>query len=278
MPEGHKTHHLAREHREKFAGQVLAVSSPQGRFKTGAALVDGRRLTTVEAVGKHLWYVFEGEPGEPHLVHIHLGRYGKVTEFPAGSDAAPPEPVGQVRVRMVGARAGFDLRGPTRCETVTEEERAAVEARLGPDPLRPSSPPTADRDAVWERVRTSRKAIGGLLMDQSVLAGVGNIFRAEALYELRMDPGRPGESLTKTEWDRLWRVLTRMLKTGLEYGRIITRTAKEAGKPRAELFGLDRFRIYRQPRCPACGTETMVWELAGRTMYGCGRCQGMVGS
>ena len=298
MPEGHKVHHLAGEHRAAFAGQVLDVSSPQGRFAAGAAAVGGRELSEVHAVGKHLFYEFAaaggagmgydeaaGTDGEPRFVHLHLGRYGKVTHFPP----PPPDPVGAVRVRMTradggtsrlpetpglkdpGPVTGFDLRGPTVCETVDAADVRAVLARLGPDPL--AAKP--DKAAVRAAFAKSGKPAGSLIMDQPVISGVGNIFRAETFYELEMDPARPAKSLTDAEFDALWRTTVRQMKTGLKYGKIVTRTAREAGKPRAELAKLDRFRIYRQPRCPRCGEETYVWELGGRTMYACRRCQGM---
>ena len=265
--------------------------SPQGRFEEGAAAVSGRRFERVHARGKHLFYEFaprkKKEPADaPRLVHIHLGRYGKVTPLPPDV----PAPVGQVRVRMLLAKgrpttlpevpgvpdpgpvAGFDLRGPTKCETVPPAAMEAVFARLGPDPL---APKPGDVKAVRAAFAKSPKPAGALIMDQAVVSGVGNIFRAEAFYELRMDPTRPARDLTDEEFAALWRVTKRQMKTGLDYGKIVTRTAREAGRPRADLNKLDRFRIYRQPRCPACGAEPLVWDLGGRTMYACGPCQGV---
>ena len=290
MPEGHKVHHLAAQHAAAFAGREYAVSSPQGRFNTGAAELDGRRLDAVTARGKHLFYWF-GEPGRaapPAILHIHLGRYGKFAPL----TRPVPEPVGAVRVRLVrtddgagalpptpgladpGPVVGFDLRGPTACETLSPHEVAAIRDRLGPDPLDPRG---GDRARVRAAFAKSAKPAGALMMDQRVVSGVGNIFRAETFYELNMDPTRPANSLTDEEFAALWRVTKRQMRTGLKYGKIVTRTAREAGRPRAELNGLDRFRIYRQPRCPRCGEETYVWELGGRTMYACRRCQGMSG-
>ena len=299
MPEGHKVHHLAGEHRAAFAGHALDVSSPQGRFNGGAAAVSGRVLHDVHAFGKHLFYEFAAEDGtadgyeegpaaeeEPRFVHIHLGRYGKVTHFPP----PPPDPVGAVRVRMVrsdggvselpstpgiknpGPVTGWDLRGPTTCETISAADVRAVLARLGPDHL---APRPGDKAKVRAAFAKSGKPAGALLMDQPVVSGVGNIFRAETFYELRMDPSRPAKSLSDEEFADLWRVTLKQMRAGLKYGKIVTRTAREAGRPRAELSKLDRFRIYRQDRCPACGDETYVWELGGRTMYACRRCQGM---
>ena len=288
MPEGHKVHHLAARHAAAFAGVEFAVSSPQGRFRTGAADLDGRRLEDVSARGKHLfyWFVDPAEPEARTAMHVHLGRYGKFTPL----TRPVPDPVGAVRVRIertddgagafpptpglkdAGAVVGFDLRGPTVCETLDTHEVTAIEARLGPDPL---APRRGDRETVRAAFQKSAKPAGALIMDQPVVSGVGNIYRAEIFYELQMDPRRPAKSLSDEEFATLWRTTKRQMKTGLQYGKIVTRTVREAGVSRAELGGLNRFRIYRQPRCPRCGQETHVWDLGGRTMYACRRCQGM---
>ena len=101
-----------------------------------------------------------------------------------------PLPVGQVRMRMIGAEFGTDLRGPTVCEVIEEPEVADVIARLGPDPLRRD----ADGALAWARISKSRRPIGALLMDQTVIAGVGNVYRNELLYRHRIDPYRPGHA------------------------------------------------------------------------------------
>ncbi|NNJ25193.1 Fpg/Nei family DNA glycosylase [Alienimonas chondri] len=296
MPEGHKVHHLAAQHTAAFGGQALAVTSPQGRFHAGARAVDGRELGSVTAVGKHLFYCFRdpggatavrgGDPDEPRVVHIHLGRYGKFTPL----TSPVPEAVGSVRVRMtrcdggaaplppipgqknVGPVTGFDLRGPTACETITPNDVRAIRDRLGPDPL---ALRTGDKATVRAAFAKSKKPAGALIMDQPVVSGVGNIFRAEIFYELKMDPTRPARDLSDEEFDALWQVTTRQMRTGLKYGKIVTRTAREAGRPREALNGRDRFRIYRQERCPTCGDETYKWDLGGRAMYACQRCQGI---
>ena len=74
MPEGHTIHRAARDHRKVLAGQMLAVSSPQGRFREGAKRLDGRRCVDVEAYGKHLIYRFDGALA----LHIHLGLFGRL--------------------------------------------------------------------------------------------------------------------------------------------------------------------------------------------------------
>lgn len=192
MPEGHTIHRLAQDHTRDFAGQKLKVSSPQGRFIDGAKLLSGKKLTTVEACGKHLFYRWSGK----RTLHIHLGLYGKFRRH----KLPVPEPRGAVRLRVIGQELAFDLNGPNCCELLTDKEVDAVFNRLGPDPLRAD----ADPERVWKRMSRSRAAIGGLLLNQAVIAGVGNVYRAEALHLLGIDPERPGNSLSRNEFDALW--------------------------------------------------------------------------
>jgi endonuclease-8 len=125
VPEGHTLHRLARLHQRRYAGAPVRVSSPQGRF--AAASVDGQQLRQATAWGKHLFHHYVGGA----TVHVHLGLYGKFTEWPRSADEAMPEPVGAVRMRMIGAEYGTDLRGPTVCEVIDEAQVADVVARIG---------------------------------------------------------------------------------------------------------------------------------------------------
>ncbi|HIP78067.1 MAG TPA: Fpg/Nei family DNA glycosylase, partial [Kiloniellaceae bacterium] len=176
MPEGHTIHRAARDHRRALAGEVLAVSSPQGRFAEGAGRIDGRRCLTVEAYGKHLLYGFEG--GE--TLHIHLGLFGRlrVRKLPLS------EPRGAVRVRLVSATHVVDVNGPNTCRLLDEPETLSLIGRIGPDVLRPDAEP----ERAFRRISRSRAAIGRLIMDQSVMAGIGNIYRSEILWRQAVHP------------------------------------------------------------------------------------------
>src|SRR5271155_1457307 len=127
VPEGHTLHRLARLPQRRYAGAPVAVSSPQGRFAADASAVDGRVLQRASAWGKHLFPHYVGGS----TVHVHLGLYGTFTEWPLPRDVAMPVAVGQVRMRMVGAEYGTDLRGPTVCEILDDAQVADVVARLG---------------------------------------------------------------------------------------------------------------------------------------------------
>lgn len=157
MPEGHTIHRAAGEHRRLLAGQVLAVSSPQGRFAEGAALLDGLPCQDVEAYGKHLLYRFDGDLA----LHIHLGLFGRIRK----AKRPEPPPRGAVRVRLVGATHAVDINGPNVCEILDPPGAAALAERIGPDVLRPD----ADPERAFARISKSRAPIGRLIMDQAVM-------------------------------------------------------------------------------------------------------------
>ena len=260
MPEGHKTHFLARLHGDLLGGQTLRVTSPQGRFRGDARRVSGQVLDSVNAAGKHLFYEFDGGA----IIHIHLGRYGKFRQH----DCPPPKPVGQVRMRVIGDRVAIDLNGPTTCRVIDATEQQKVTDRLGPDPLAGGT-----KKQAWENISKSKKPIGALLLDQGAIAGVGNIFRAEVLFETEIDPNVRGNELSKASFDQIWTSLSKMMKTGLKYGRIISVSAREAGMPLSKVSGEDRFRIYGKTDCPRCGSIIHTIELANRRLYLCQTCQ-----
>ncbi|MEM6690646.1 MAG: DNA-formamidopyrimidine glycosylase family protein [Planctomycetota bacterium] len=260
MPEGHKTHYLAKVHHDCLSGGPLKVTSPQGRFRSDARKVSNRVLDQVEAYGKHLFYHFEGD----RIVHVHLGRYGSFNSLPS----PPPSPIGQVRMRLQGERETIDLRGPTACRVIGPDEKQAILDRLGPDPLS-----GARQAEVWSEIQDRRKPIGTLLLDQSVIAGVGNIFRAEILFEIGMSPHRLGSELDRKAFGELWRSTVAMMKKGLKYGKIISVTAKEAGQPLSQLEGNDRFRVYGHKMCSRCDSPISTPDVGSRRIYYCERCQ-----
>ncbi len=248
-----------------FKGQRVAVSSPQGRFIEGADAVNGKVFTKASAYGKHLFHHYDGG----RIVHVHLGLYGKFGVFDATDGV--PDPVGQVRMRIIGTQKGTDLRGPTACEVVTEAEVSDILARLGPDPLRKD----ADPGTAFTRIHKSRRVIGALLMDQSVLAGVGNVYRNELLYRHRIDPHRPGTKVDEAEFDDAWTDLVELMNVGVRKGRIITiRPEDDHGLPS---YGPRRPRTYVYRRagdpCRICDTPIRTEVLEGRNLFWCPTCQ-----
>ena len=267
MPEGHTLFRLAREQSTSFAGRPVRVTSPQGRFAAGAALLDGRVLEEVFSYGKHLFARFGGD-----TLHVHLGLYGTF----AGGTGSAPEPRGALRMRWEGAGpdgAGVwaDLRGPTACEVLGASEVAAILARLGPDPLRPK----ADPQVAHRRITRSRTAIGALLMDQSVLAGVGNVYRAELLYRHGISPFRPGREVAGDAWARMWSDLVTLMRSGVRLGRIVTTRPEDRTRRRGAAQRDDAQYVYRRTGlpCRVCGTEVRTEIMVGRNLYWCPVCQ-----
>jgi DNA-formamidopyrimidine glycosylase len=245
---------------------VVRVSSPQGRF-TDAVQVDGTVLVGATSAGKHLFLEFEHDV----FVHVHLGLIGKFDVH----EGAPAAPVGQVRLRLVGEGAYADLRGATQCELISSERRDAILGALGPDPLRPD----ADPMRAWARISRSHRPIGDLLMDQTVLAGVGNVYRAEILFRHRMHPLRPGRTLRAGQFRALWDDLVALMATGVRTGRIDTvrpeHTPEAMGRPpRVDDHGGEVY-VYRRAgqACHVCGSRVRTEMLAGRNLFWCPRCQ-----
>ncbi|WP_110206105.1 Fpg/Nei family DNA glycosylase [Nocardioides daejeonensis] len=269
MPEGHTLRRLAGELDDAFAGSVVLASSPQGRFAADAAQVDRTELVDADSWGKHLFIEFAGE----RFIHVHLGLIGR---FDVVTGPLVP-PVGEVRLRLTRAdgAAHADLRGATRCDLIGAERRADVLAKLGPDPLRAD----ADPDLVWQRIGRSERTIGDLLMDQSVLAGVGNVYRAEVLFRHRIHPLRPGRTLRRSQFDAIWADLVALMTEGVRTGRIDTvrpeHTPEAMGRPpRKDDHGGEVY-VYRrtgQP-CLVCGTPVRTESLVGRNSFWCPRCQ-----
>jgi endonuclease VIII len=240
-----------------LVGHVLDVSSPQGRFAEGAVAIDGQRCTGVEAFGKHLIYRF----ANGFALHIHLGLFGK---FRTAKRPAL-EPKGEVRVRMMSDRHVVDINGPNTCEVLDTAELLALTSRIGPDVLRKD----ADPDKAWARISKSRVSIGQLLMDQSVLAGIGNIYRSEILWRQGVHPQRLGNAVTREEFERLWADAVHLLEIGVKNNAIITVDGVKKSQSR---YG-ERVNIFNKPHCPTCAGEIRAFEIATRRAFVCEQCQ-----
>ncbi|MFI5041460.1 MAG: Fpg/Nei family DNA glycosylase [Acidimicrobiales bacterium] len=261
MPEGHTLHRLALDHAKLFAGEAVHLTSPQGRFAEGAARLDGQRLDRVTAYGKHLFY--EWATGD--VVHVHLGLFGRYFTH----TTPPPVPRQTVRLRLMGADATVDLVGATECSLIDPDGMRALLARLGPDPIRADG----DAERAWPKLRRRASPIGLALMDQSVVAGVGNVYRAEVLFVHGIHPEVPARDVTHDEWLALWGTLRTWMRQGVKDGRIITVPPAEVGKPRGRITRGEALYVYKQDPCRRCGGEIRRWDLGGRWAYACETCQ-----
>ena len=257
MPEGHLLHRLARDQAE-LAGHAVGVTSPQGRFAAGAGALDGRRLLAVEAYGKHLHHRFEGDAG----LHTHLGMQGKWIRVTADR---PPRP--QVRVRLATPAVAWDLIAPATCELLDGAGWQEVVASLGPDPLAGG----AGEERAWKALAAFGGTVGAGLLDQSVIAGAGNVLRAESLFRAGVHPSTPAAAVDRETFHRLWTALSDLMRQSVDDGRIISTPLPVA--VRATVAEADGRMVYKQAACRACGTPVETWALAGRVAYACPRCQ-----
>lgn len=262
MPEGHTIHRIARDHNRLLAGRPLRVTSPQGRFSADAERVDGTVLERIEAYGKHLFYHWDtGEVG-----HVHLGLFGKYRIFRGEA----PEPRGALRMRLEtiddGEPVTIDLRGPTACSVGPPDDRDRIVGRLGPDPLRRD----ADPQRVLDRIARSRAPIGGLLLDQAVVAGIGNVYRAELLFVHGIHPQRPGKACTPEELTSIWDTTVSWLTAGVKANRIVTVDRAELDLPKGKRIPRrEATYAYKRDRCLRCGSGIATIEVANRTCYYC---------
>jgi formamidopyrimidine-DNA glycosylase len=264
MPEGHTIHRLARDLRRDLRGQDVQVSSPQGRFADGATRLDGRRLTATHAHGKHLF--LDWDTGE--TLYVHLGLIGKFRRRPA----PPPPPVGAIRLRMGGELAVWDLSGPMACRLGGPETRSEQLRDAGPDPLRRD----ADPDRFAHALSRRSIPIGAALLDQSVIAGIGNVYRAELCFLCGILPTRPSKQLAPAQVTALWSTAVELLQIGVRLNRIVTRVPQEVGvSAPGRVPHVERLYVYKRggEPCRRCGTSIASAEIAGRRTWWCARCQ-----
>ncbi len=258
-----------------FAGEILVdptIASANGRMGQ-----TGQRGADVEGLAR----VFD-DAGENSLTSIGAPRKtrGRVRMseqtrgLDEGGDLWPPPVVGQVRLRLLTATTCADLRGPTACRLQTPEEVADTIAALGPDPL-------VDDLAVGEERFTTivgRKPtpIGLLLMDQAVVSGIGNVYRAELLFRARLDPHTPGRDVPTEIARALWRDWVHLLSVGVETGQMMTMDDLPPDDYRRAMASRDdRHWVYHRAGlpCRVCGTSIVLEEMAARKLYWCPSCQ-----
>jgi formamidopyrimidine-DNA glycosylase len=257
-----------------FAGEILVdptIASANGRmgqtnqrgtFVEGPPVLDAAGENSLTSIGA------------PRRARVHVRMSEQTTGLADDGDDWPPPVVGQVRLRLLTDSTCADLRGPTACELQTPEEVQRTIAALGPDPL-------VDDVAEGERRFTavvSRKPtpIGQLLMDQSVVSGIGNVYRAELLFRARQNPHTPGRDVRAEVVREIWRDWVRLLPLGVDTGQMMTMDDLSPAAWRAAMASRDdRHWVYHRAGlpCRVCGTAIVVEEMAARKLYWCPSCQ-----
>lgn len=246
-----------------FSGVVTAdatMASANGRI--------GQTNQRGTVVGEHEDSLASiGAPRRTRLRMAEQEREDALADF-------PPEPIGAVRVRLLTDETCADLRGPTACDVLEADEVQAVIAKLGPDPLVDRGRKAEDR--FTEVVRRKPTPIALLLMDQSVVSGIGNVYRAEMLFRARLNPHTPGRDLPEEVVRALWKDWVKLLKIGVETGQMLTMDGlRGAAQQRALASRADRHWVYHRTGlpCRVCGTSIVMEELGGRKLYWCPVCQ-----
>jgi endonuclease-8 len=243
MPEGDALHRAARR-LQVLVGQEIDVETPhpQAAVKRLAPLLDGRRLESVEAVGKNLLLRFDGGV----VLRSHLRMKGRWRVLPRDAPL-----FGKPWLVLRGdEHAGVLWHGP-----VLELDRG-VARRVGPDIL--AEPPDLDRMLGNLRRERQERAVGEAIVDQRLVGGIGNMWKAEALWEARVSPWLPLGEVSDDE-----------LRATLESARGLMRARLDRPSGRRRIY-----RCKGQP-CPRCLTAIDSWPQGdgARMAYWCPSCQ-----
>jgi formamidopyrimidine-DNA glycosylase len=206
----------------------------------------GRELVAVHRIGKTMWCETSGDGPD---LGLHLGMAGRIVVD--GEEAGDPKPRsegrGWDRFTIHFADGGrLALRDSRRLGRV---RLAPDVARLGPDAAEVS------RDAFRARVGRGEASVKARIMDQSVIAGVGNLLADEALWQARIDPRRPAGALAEDELDRLRVAIRAATRSAIRRGGVHTGAVIPARRPGAG--------------CPRCGAEMVRATIGGRTTWWC---------
>ncbi|KQM60272.1 Fpg/Nei family DNA glycosylase [Agreia sp. Leaf210] len=248
-----------------FAGDITrddtiaAASGRMGQTNQRGTIVDADGEDSLSSIGA---------PRRARLRMSEQEQLGdEITEW-------PPAPVGAVRVRLLTDTAVADLRGPTACEILDAAQVAAVIAKAGPDPLLETTAKArrAAEDRFAAAVRKKPTPIGLLLMDQSVVSGIGNVYRAELLFRARLNPHTPGKLVPEDTVRELWKDWTKLLTIGVETGQMMTMDKlSKADYDKALAKREDRHWVYKRDGlpCRVCGTNIVLEIMGGRKLYWC---------
>lgn len=254
MAEGDSIVRMARKIEQAFDGhEVVAAEAPNPRspLRLTAPRLAGRSLDRTETHGKHLMLHFSGDL----VLHAHMGMSGGWHVYPAGQRWRKPRRSAWLIIDLGGVEVA-EFGGPTlRLVRPVGLKRDSRLALLGPDIL---GGPEAVKAAATNVAAAGPMQLGVALLNQRLVAGIGNIFKSEACFEAGLDPWRPVESFDREEIETVIRIAATQMERGVETGR----------RPG---------RIYRKSRerCPRCGTGVRSRGQGddNRSTYWCPDCQ-----
>jgi formamidopyrimidine-DNA glycosylase len=268
MPELPEVESVRRGLALRITGQTIieALCLPYPRlFLPGAAQVTqglrGREIQSIGRLGKLIIITLN----PPAFLTVHLGMTGQLICSSRPLEAAHVH----MRLKLTGGMLFF--RDPRRFGKIafypSSEELQPVLEKLGPDAL------TISDEELHGRLSRRRAAVKMTLLDQSVLAGVGNIYADEGLFLARLSPLRQADSLSPAESRSLNRALKRVMKKSLAMGGSTVRNFTGVnGRPGAFQQAHQVYQKTGQP-CPRCGAVIKRAVLGGRAAHYCPVCQ-----
>lgn len=267
MPEGHTVHRMAKDHEQWFQGESVHISSPQGRFNEGAKTLNKSVFHSASAHGKHLFHRYILQDQSVSFIHIHLGLYGKFRKR-AIEDQAIVSP--NCRLRIQSKTNILDLSGPTCCEILNTQEVENKRAQLGPDPLRKDG----DVEQFIQKLSKRKIPIAAALLNQKVIAGIGNIYRAELLFKHRINPLTPSSAIKESTAYKLWNTAVWWLDLGVKTNRIITTVNRPTSRQDLKkLPKRESLMIYGHSQCIHCTSPIETRVIGNRKLYACFKCQ-----
>lgn len=255
-----------------FAGDLTAdatTAASAGRMGQTQQRGTARAVETATAAGT---VVGEHEDslssiGAPRRARLRMSEQENLGDT---VESFPPDPVGAVRVRLLTENTVADLRGPTACDVLRADEVQAKIDSLGPDPLVDGSKKAEDRFVAT--VMKKPTPICLLLMDQSVVAGIGNVYRAEILFRARLNPHTRGKDLREETVRALWKDWSTLLKIGVKTGQMMTMAGLGTkAYDGAMASRADRHWVYHREGlpCRVCGTPIVMEVVGARKLYWC---------
>jgi endonuclease-8 len=234
-----------------LTGETLEVTAPNPRGRAaGVERLDGRQLDGVDARGKHLLLGFGAL-----TLHSHLGMGGSWHLYGRGASWSKPPGAAWAVLRGKGSEA-VQFGGPTlRVLASTSLRRDPVLARLGPDILAGDFSPAP---IVALLSTAPERSLGDALLDQHLVAGIGNIFKSEACFAARLDPWQRVGDLSEEQLRHVVQAAHDLMLEAVEAGRQDRAVYKRAGRP-----------------CLRCATtiRSRGQGDANRTTYWCPTCQ-----
>ncbi len=255
MAEGPLVHHYARRLRSVLQGKEVRVEFGIRKLKESEPTLQGLHIARVEAHGKQLRIHFS----DTRILLVHLMMWGSWRIYRNGEAWDKPHQRARVILHTPTHQVVAFSAPIVQLLTPLELKNDPIWGKSGPDPLRPDF----SRKAFFGLLEAhGSREIGDALLDQRVIAGIGNILRIEILFRSHIHPRRQVEGLSQREKDEILRWIFRLTRTWM----------KQMGKRNSWI------EIYRKAgnSCPRCGNRIEFFRQAGRITYACSGCQRMV--